>query len=216
MNKKDVGLFLKRHSPTMLSIAGSIGVVGTAILACCGTLKISKIEDPSASDRILAYIPTMICGGVTIGCILASDSLHRKARRALSSAYTAALLAGTGYENAISQTELPVSDCPEEKAFYDDFSGVWFAALTSDMLEIEGEVNSQLSEAGYVLLADVYDRMGIDADELPFDATRIGWQTGQENELWVSHFKFEFYPVQTDEVEGHIVSFETPPVPILD
>lgn len=220
MSWKSVQRVLKTTGPSIMAVAGCFGVVGTALLSARASLqlRVDDVNERTICEKIRICAPAMICGGITIACILASDSLHRKARRALSSAYGAALLAGQQTDICRKMREdLPVSEAPEESQFYDDFSGMWFNALTSDVLHTEDEINERLSQDGWVLLSDVYEMLGIDIASLSFDSSRIGWSTNNEHaDLWVDHFGFEFYPVTTEEIDGHIISFETPPVPILD
>ena len=40
-----VGLVLKKHEPEILVVAGVIGAVGSTVLACRATLKVSEVLD---------------------------------------------------------------------------------------------------------------------------------------------------------------------------
>ena len=44
------GLQLKKHSPEIMIVAGIIGVVGSAIMACKATTKVSEIMDETKDN----------------------------------------------------------------------------------------------------------------------------------------------------------------------
>lgn len=104
--------FLKRESPTILSILGAAGVIATAIMAVKATPKamhlIEKARCEKADDQnpiadmayvpVLTkteivkaawkpYIPSVILGAATITCIFGANVLNRRQQAALSSAY---------------------------------------------------------------------------------------------------------------------------------
>ena len=47
-----VGFTLKKHSPEILAVAGTVGVITSGVMACKATTKISKIiEERNSSNR---------------------------------------------------------------------------------------------------------------------------------------------------------------------
>lgn len=96
-------LFLKCHSPTILTGIGAIGVITTAVMAVKATPKaLELIEDKEHEtpgvfahltpiEKIKAawtcYIPTIIVGTSTIACIFGANVLNRKQQASLLSAY---------------------------------------------------------------------------------------------------------------------------------
>lgn len=105
-------LFLKRNSPTILSIVGSIGVITSIISAVKATPKaLSLIEDEKEHinkkleqggwqnrvDKLTTvetikvawkcYIPTAIISLSTIACIFRANKLNKNHQAALTSAY---------------------------------------------------------------------------------------------------------------------------------
>lgn len=104
---------LQKHSPEILVVAGVIGVVASAVMACKATTKLGDILDdsrdkvdeeytPEDGNKDLAivytqtalkvakvYAPAVILGGLSITAILTSNNILRKRNIALAAAYTA-------------------------------------------------------------------------------------------------------------------------------
>lgn len=112
MKGAKISLYLKRNSPTILSIVGSIGVMTTTIAAIKATPKaLSLMENEKAhinkqleqggwqtrvdkltiAETIKAtwkcYIPTALIGLSTITCIFGANALNKNQQAALTSAY---------------------------------------------------------------------------------------------------------------------------------
>lgn len=111
MNK--VQLFFKRNSPLLLSIAGAVGTIATAVLAVKATPEAMKlIEEETEIKRQdekykyedkenvkltkteviktawQPYVPAMFSCVATITCIFAAHHLSKKSQASLISAYT--------------------------------------------------------------------------------------------------------------------------------
>lgn len=94
---------LKKFSPTVLSCAGAVGVVGTSVLAVKATPKaLRKIRadsrnahnDPDAYTKLEAfqsawiyYIPSVVMGAATMICIFGANILNKHQQAAITSAY---------------------------------------------------------------------------------------------------------------------------------
>lgn len=98
---QEVGRFMVKHSPAILSIAASVGVVGTAVSASKATLKANEVvqemrytsdERPTKKDEFKAtfkfYVPTAVIAALTITCIVGSNKISNKRLEALAVAYT--------------------------------------------------------------------------------------------------------------------------------
>ena len=113
------GFKLKKHSPELLIVAGVVGVVTSAVMACKATMKLNdtltdtkeKVEDfhadeanyteeegkktltliysKAALDIAKLYGPSVVLGGLSITAILTSNNILRKRNIALAAAYTA-------------------------------------------------------------------------------------------------------------------------------
>lgn len=113
------GFQLKKHSPEILIVAGVIGAVTSAVMACKATMKLDdtlsdtkeKINDfheteedytedegkktltliysKAALDIAKLYGPSVVLGGLSLTAILTSNNILRKRNIALAAAYTA-------------------------------------------------------------------------------------------------------------------------------
>lgn len=136
-------LFIRKHSSTILTIVGSIGVVVTSVLTAKATIKAVKLVEKERYRRqeyktIFAdnerfetvvmpdlthaeilkiawkpYIPAIISGVSTISCVFGANYLSRRSQASLMSAY--ALLDNTYREYREKTKEL----YPEETAKFE-------------------------------------------------------------------------------------------------
>ncbi len=100
---------LKRCAPTLLTIAGGIGVIATAILSAKATPKAIALQEKATTEKkekltltervkvnIPVYFPAICMGVSTIGCIFGANFLNQKQLTALTSAYA---LVNRGYSD---------------------------------------------------------------------------------------------------------------------
>lgn len=91
---------LKHAAPTVLSIIGAVGVVITAVSSAKVTpkaLEVLEKEEKEKQKKLTKYekfyfaapiyIPTVLFGGFTIGCIFGANILNKKQQASLISAY---------------------------------------------------------------------------------------------------------------------------------
>lgn len=99
MNAEQVGYFIKRNMPTILSIGAAIGVVVSNVLtnkaSIKATLKVDEVEKKKHREltfieevKVVApiYAPSIVVGAATIGCIFGSNFLNKKQLAALAGA----------------------------------------------------------------------------------------------------------------------------------
>lgn len=99
MNTEQVGYFIKRNMPTILSIGAAIGVVVSNVLtnkaSIKATLKVDEVEKKKHREltfieevKVVApiYAPSIVVGAATIGCIFGSNFLNKKQLAALAGA----------------------------------------------------------------------------------------------------------------------------------
>lgn len=99
MNGEQVGYFIKRNMPTILSIGAAVGVVVSNILtnkaSIKATLKVDELEkkkhrELTFTEEVKAvapiYAPSIVVGAATIGCIFGSNFLNKKQLAALAGA----------------------------------------------------------------------------------------------------------------------------------
>lgn len=119
------GLFLKKHSPTILTCVGAVGAVATAVVAVRATPKaLSLLEDAKEEKgeeltkletvRIAgpAYIPATLIGVTTIACIFGANVLNKKQQASILSAYT---LLDQSYKNYKEKIKELYGEEAEEK-----------------------------------------------------------------------------------------------------
>lgn len=93
-------LFLKKNASTILTCAGGVGLVATAVMAVKATPKaqalienatVEKGEDLTKLEVAVvagpAYIPTVITGAATLACIFGANALNKRQQASLMSAY---------------------------------------------------------------------------------------------------------------------------------
>lgn len=117
---KQAGNALMKASPTILTCLGAIGVVTTAVLAVKATpkamerVKIDSLKnhdgDPNAATKMEAikscwtcYIPAVITGAATIGCIFGVNVLNRRQQASITSAYALVSRSYTDYKRKVKE-----------------------------------------------------------------------------------------------------------------
>ena len=94
-------LFVKRHGATILTYAGGVGVVLTAVTAVKATPKAIRLLEEAEREkgeeltkwetiRVAGpkYIPSILIGASTVVCIFGANVLNKRHQAALVSAYT--------------------------------------------------------------------------------------------------------------------------------
>ena len=92
--------FIKRNAPTILTVAGGVGVVATSVIAVKATSKAltllkeaekEKGEELTLTEKVVvagpSYIPSVLVGASTIACIFGANILNKHQQAALMSAY---------------------------------------------------------------------------------------------------------------------------------
>lgn len=90
------------HTSTILTCIGAVGVVITAVLAAKGTPKAMKAIEDAADEKVSygeltkfeivkaaapAYVPAVVSGVATIGCLFGANILNKHQQASLTSAY---------------------------------------------------------------------------------------------------------------------------------
>ena len=136
---RQVILFLKRNSSTVLTCVGAAGVIATSVFAVKATPKarmlideaeevkgesLTKLEVVKVAGP--AYIPTVITGTATIACIFGANVLNKRSQAALTSAY--ALL-----ENSYKEYKKKVVELYGEEANNEVISSIAKEKYTDDI-----------------------------------------------------------------------------------
>lgn len=200
-------LFISRNGSTILTCMGGVGLVATAVLTATATPKamtrvknareekgdeLTKVETVIAAAP--AYIPPVLTGLATLGCMFGANTLNKRQQASMASAYA---LLDTSYkefkkkvgevygEDAVQKVQSEIakdkyeeSDIqPEDgmKLFYDDFSGRLFESTLEKVQEAEYNINRDLSMQGYATLNGFYDYLGL----VPIEGgDELGWSAG--------------------------------------
>lgn len=200
MKGAKISLYLKRNSPTILSIVGSIGVVATTISAVKATPKALSLLDDKPDDLSTAeiikttwkcYIPTAVIGLSTIACIFGANTLNKNRQAALTSAYmlldntykeykskVGALLGDDAnvhiqksiVEDKYEETDISVDG--EKQLFYEYNYGEFFERTKMEVLNAEYNFNKMFASRGYATLNDFYELLGL---PLTQEGDIIGW-----------------------------------------
>ncbi len=110
-------IFVKRNSSTILTCAGALGVVGTAVASGQASTKASRLLEEAKQEKgsdltkleavciaCPIYIPTVLLGASTIACIFGANALNKRQQSAMMSAY--ALLDASFKEYKLKVQEL--------------------------------------------------------------------------------------------------------------
>lgn len=235
--------FIKRNSATILTCAGGVGVVATTVMAVKATPKAMHLLEAKKDEKGekltvwetietagMTYVPTIITGVATIGCIFGANVLNKRQQAALMSAY--ALLdssykdykrkVGELYgEEALNRVQEEMAketyeeenvtlEDPEKQLFYDEFSGRYFESTTEDVLRAEYELNRKMSEFYGVYLNEFYEMLNIP----PVDyGEYIGWSSAEVYDMqWSTWIDFFHKKVTMDDgLELYILSWSVDP-----
>lgn len=107
---------IKKNSPTILSVLGSIGVISTAILTAKSTPKAMKLIDDAEKEKgeelskwetirvaVPTYIPSLLIGTGTIVCIFGANILNKRTQASIASAYALLDQSYKEYKNKLKE-----------------------------------------------------------------------------------------------------------------
>lgn len=185
-----VELFLRKNSPIILTVIGSVGVVSTSVLAVKATPKALALMHDAEQEKgdkltiketvIVAwkpYIPAVISGLSTIACIFGANHLNTRNQASLMSAYALLDQAYKEYRNkmielhgeeadaevrrAIMQAKYDELDIGgDELLFFDHLSMRYFIKTMDEVLRAESEFLEVFAHRGYAFLNEYYDILG--------------------------------------------------------
>lgn len=181
-------MFLKRHSPTILTCIGAAGVVATAVTAVKATpkaMQLLKASEEQKGEKLTvletvkvagpAYIPATIIGASTIACIFGANVLNKKQQASLAGAYALLDSSYKEYRNAVAKVcseednRKIISELASNKGgaandgtvlIYDDMMVRYYRASLEDIKNAEKEINKIFKKRGYVCLQEFYDLLG--------------------------------------------------------
>lgn len=108
--------FIKKNASTILTCAGGIGVLTTAVLAAKATPKAlnlieeakhEKGEDLTIFETVCAagpaYIPTVVTGAATVACVFGANVLNKRTQASLMSGYALLDRSFKDYKNKVEE-----------------------------------------------------------------------------------------------------------------
>ena len=117
--------FLKKNGSTILTCAGALGVIGTAITAVSATPKAIRLLNEAKErkgDKLTVietvktagpvYLPAAAIGASTIACIFGANVLNHKAQASMASAYA---LADQSYKEYTAKVKELYGDDTDQK-----------------------------------------------------------------------------------------------------
>lgn len=186
--------FCEDKGPTMLTLMGVGGVIGTAVEASRATIKAEKIlkKEPNLTpiekiQRVAPiYIPTLTLGTATIGCILGANYANLKKNAALAGMYAMAndkikaieqkdaekklsdakVAMGPNQQNTIMKTKGGDTLC------FDSISGRYFTSSMIEIQKAENEIMYRINCEECVSLNEFYFALGIDGIKY---GDNVGW-----------------------------------------
>lgn len=199
-------LFLKRNSSTVLTCIGGAGVVATAVMAVKATPKaitlleqakeekgekLTKFEVVQVAGPV--YIPSIVMGAATLGCVFGANVLNKRQQASLASAYALVDNSYKEYKKKVQELygddahqhvreeiakdkyeDYEDEDEPDDgkELFYDDFSRRYFRATKMQVMQAEYRVNRDITMQGYARLNDFYEEMGVEPVDGGYE---LGW-----------------------------------------
>ena len=212
MNKLEI--FMKKHSPTILSIISMVGVVTTTGLAIKATPKAVELineakqekEDELTTLELIKvawkpYVPTVLSMFSTLLCIGGTAYLNQRTQATLISAYAALDRSYKEYVRKSQELHGDDSDIKKEiakskyspykfqnedtKLFFDYQTMRYFESTFNKVMSAEDKLNEELAASGYVSVNDFYKFIGIEPLEY---ANHIGWSdNGDYREIIFQH-----------------------------
>lgn len=214
---------LIKNSPTILTGFGVGGLISTVVMAVSATPKAIEILDEEMFDRELnslekygspiqpltkkeiisltwkCYIPTVLMGAATIGCIIGANSIHLRRNAALVGLYSIAETTLKEYQAKVIETlgekkeqlikeeilqDRVINNPPKENQIiitgkgdtlcYDSLSGRYFKSDIEKIRRIQNDFNRSLISEMYKTLNEFYDELGLEGTEL---GRNMGWTT---------------------------------------
>lgn len=252
MNKEKInaltykaGLYLNEHSTTILSSIAVVGLFGTTVTAVKATPKAVDIlktkeeekgEELDVSEKIKAvgklYIPSIVLGIGTVGCIFGANVLNKKKQASLTSAYMMLENSYKEYRNKVNELYGNEADSKVKEAivkdkytdegltlegdkrlFYEPLSDRYFETTIEKIQYAEYHFNRNFILRDYAKLNEFYRFLGLEETEL---GEVLGWST------YMGHVKYGYswvdfkHPKTILEDGLECYSIEYPFEPALD
>lgn len=240
---KSIAIFTKKNSPTILTAIGISGMITSTIFAVEATPKALrliekkkeelKVEKLTPVETVKAtwkcYIPTVVTGILSSGCIIGANSVHAKRNAALATAYTISETALREYKDKVIETigekkeqfvrdaiakdkveKNPISNNEViitkkgDTLCYDPWSSRYFKSDPEKLRRAINDLNYQLINEGCVTLNDFYYDIGLTETK---PGQTLGWNVNKGGQI---NFRFSSQ-IAEDETPCLVLEFINPP-----
>ena len=224
--------FWHDHGADVLTGLGVVGVFSTAVMAAKNTPKALEILEEKdnykvekygyhltrfekALAMVPAYIPAILMGTATAGCILGANHVNKQNQAALAAAYTYLHSEYDCYKRKVKEifgeeAEKKVREelekdiylhetygsVDEKRLFYDEYSKRYFEMSLYEFQRNIYEINRIYNHIGELSLNEFYEFFKLDHTEL---GDKLGWCAAKDWEC----YNFSW-------IEAHLVEIETP------
>lgn len=224
--------YLRKESPIILSCVGAAGVVATTVLAIHATpkavelldeadeLKKEQEEELTVVDKVKivgpVYIPTIVAGVTTVGCILGSNVLSKKQQVSLIGAYSILDSSYKEYRNKVRElcgkdTDILVQDeiskdrflkqeiqpIEQRALWYEPYRDEFFEKTEKEVIDAEYHINRDFALRGESNLNEFYEFLGLEPTDT---GCEIGWDIYTDDEIGYENMWIDF--------EHHLVHME--------
>ena len=200
--------FWNDHGADVLTGLGVVGVFSTAVMAAKNTPKALEVLEEKDNYKVEkygyhltrfekalamapAYIPAILMGTATAGCILGANHINKQNQAALVAAYTYLHSEYDCYKRKVKEifgeeAEKKVREelekdiylheqfgnVDEKKLFYDEFSNRYFEMSIYEFQKLMYDVNRIFNHIGELSLNEFYEFLQLSPTEL---GDKIGW-----------------------------------------
>jgi len=226
---KRLSKYAGAHAPEILIGVGVASGIGAVVTAAFATVKAAKIIEQRKAEKealtkkeIVAavwknYIPTVGAVILSVGCIVAANTVSRKRSAALA-AYALSETAFSAYKQSVAdefgvEKERDISDKAVQKRIentpvnntevinvgigdvlvYDELAGRYFRSDKNRIIGAVNELNRMILQDDTATLNDFYDLVGLNFTELGY---LMGWTSsqGSVNVTFSSHLTADGEP----------------------
>lgn len=203
---RKTGMVVAKNAPTILTTVSVVGVVATVIFSVQATTKADLLmeelrQKKAKNEKITAteviktvgptYAPTIIAGGITIGCIIGAAKISARRNAVISGLYAASEFALKEYQkkvierlgekehkavrDEIAQDQLNAHPVQNSQVILtgkgdhlcrDSLSGRYFRSDIEKIRKAQNDLNRAIINNMYISLNEVYEELGLEEVEL--------------------------------------------------
>lgn len=234
---------MKKHSPEILTGLGICGMITSTVTAVRATPKAlilldkkkkeEKKEKLKKSEVIKTtwkcYIPSVITGVISIGCLIGASTVNYKRNAALATAYSLSESALKLYQEKVIETigekeEQKVKDAVAKERIdrtpvvskeviitekgntlcFDTISSRYFKSDVETLRRAENEINRRLYNELYITLNEFYYEIGLTSTKI---GDELGWSINSSGPIKLSFSS----QLAADDTPCLVVDYETLP-----